>query len=95
MKAFFRINIIIGAVFFGVSAFAQTAHRHLLRGDDAYEEQHFEDAELHYRRALEDKPSVQGLYNLGNSTYRQERFDEAIRHFQGAAETAPDPDTRA
>ncbi len=77
----------IGSPFWAIG---QNSHKHLLKGDQAYFEQNFEQAELNYRRALEQEKSTQGTYNLGNATYRQERFDEAIAHFKEAADGAND-----
>ncbi len=78
-----------------VTAFAQSAHSFLRSGDQEYENDNFQLAEEDYRRALEEKESLKGAYNLGNSIYQQKRFDEAIRHFGKAAEMAADNRTKA
>ena len=95
MKAFFRINILIWAIVGPFALSAQEGHKFLLKGDQSYQDQNFEQAELNYRRALEQEKSTNGTYNLGNSTYRQERYDEAVTHFQAAAEAANDDATKA
>ncbi len=88
MKAILRINLLFWAVLATVSLPAQNDHKYLLKGDQSYSDENFEQAELNYRRALEQQNSTQGIFNLGNTTYRQERYDEAIKHFEAAAESA-------
>lgn len=67
------------------TAFGQ-ADRHLLRdGNRAYNKEKYDQAELHYRRALErDTADFRGQYNLGNALYRQKHYDEAISHYDQA-----------
>lgn len=77
------------------AATAQDAHKWLRKGDKAYEDKNFSDAEVNYRRALEKENSPKGTYNLGNSTYRQERYDEAVKHFESAAAAAKDNAAKA
>ena len=85
------MNRYISLFFLLISTFfvaGQEGHKFLLKGDQSYQDEDFERAELNYRRALEKENSTKGAYNLGNSTYRQERYDEAISHFETAAESA-------
>ncbi|GIV31270.1 MAG: hypothetical protein KatS3mg029_0621 [Saprospiraceae bacterium] len=74
---------------------SQSGHVWMLRGDRAWEDGQFEEAEENYRRALERKPTAQGEFNLGNAIYRQERFEEAMAHYRRAAEMATDPQLKA
>jgi Ca-activated chloride channel homolog len=74
---------------------AQSAHRHLRKGNEAYEKQNYSAAELHYRKSLEDKNTSRGSYNLGNAMYQQERYEEAIRRFEHAAQNAQSKDEKA
>lgn len=68
-----------------LSAQAQ-ANRHQLReGNRQYNKQHYDKAEVAYRKALErDSNDFRGQYNLANNLYRQEKYDEAARHYQQA-----------
>ncbi|MEO1260127.1 MAG: tetratricopeptide repeat protein [Bacteroidota bacterium] len=91
----FRMAMLTLFLFSSFFAFSQQGHKFLLRGDQSYQDQNFEQAELNYRRALERENSTQGTYNLGNSTYKLERFDEAVAHFEAAAESAVDDNTKA
>jgi Ca-activated chloride channel homolog len=95
MNAFFKLKIMTAICLFVLTAQAQNAHKYLRKGDSAYKNGSYSDAEVNYRRALEKKNTTQGEYNLGNSTYRQERYDEAIKHYESVAETAKDRQTKA
>ena len=59
------------------------ANRHQLReGNREYKKQHYDKAEVAYRRALEhDSTDFRGQYNLANGLYRQKKYDEAARHY--------------
>ena len=62
------------------------ANRHQLRdGNRNYKNEHYDKAEVDYRRALEsDSLDYRGQYNLANSLYRQKKYDEAVRHYDQA-----------
>ncbi len=74
---------------------AQNAHRELLRGDRAYRQNNYAEAEQYYRQAENKQSGVQSWYNLGNSLYQQEQYEEAAAHFRKAAEASTDPHMRA
>jgi tetratricopeptide (TPR) repeat protein len=75
------------------STFAQKENPLIRQGNKQYEEGKFKEAEIDYRKAIEQKPgSVKGSYNLGNSLYRQENYDEAIRSFSDAGNLMKDAD---
>lgn len=95
MKSFFKIKLLLFATTLAFGLHAQQDHKHLLNGDDLYKQEKFSEAELSYRRALEEKQSSQGSYNLGNSTYRQGRYEEAIKQYESAASTAAGTEERA
>lgn len=74
-------------IFFLVSSagFAQSENRTIRKGNQAYRDQNFQEAELNYRKAIENNNnSFRGNFNLGNATYRQENFEEASSAFQRA-----------
>jgi len=67
------------------SVFAQGENKSIRKGNRAYRDQQFNEAELNYRKALESNSnSFRGNFNLGNATYRQENFEEAASAFQRA-----------
>jgi len=59
---------------------AQSELKYLRKGNSAYNKGDYNDAEILYRRALEENPnSLKALYNLGNALYRQNNFEEAAK----------------
>ncbi|MBK7259119.1 MAG: tetratricopeptide repeat protein [Ignavibacteriae bacterium] len=75
---------------------AQSVRSLVNGGNDFYHDQRFPDAEIKYRKALEqDQQLVQGHFNLGNSLYRQGKYDEAVRAYDAARQVATESQTRA
>ncbi|MCB0560556.1 MAG: tetratricopeptide repeat protein [Lewinellaceae bacterium] len=74
---------------------AQSAHRQLRQGNEAYEEQDYKAAEEHYRKSLVERSTAKGSYNLGNAIYQQGRYEESIRRFEHAAEVSKNDDEKA
>jgi tetratricopeptide (TPR) repeat protein len=74
----------------------QVDRRSVRQGNWFYNAEKFTDAEIKYRRSLEENPgNNQGMFNLGNSLYRQERFDEASQAFEVLSQKAADDNKRA
>lgn len=49
------------------------------------------DAEVHYKKALEEKNNApEAVFNLGDAEYQQGRYDTAANHFKLAATIVPD-----
>ncbi len=72
-------------IFMSFDVQAQTENKIIRRGNKAFENEKFQEAELHYRRALEENDNnFRGNFNLGNSIYKQGYYDEAARAFQRA-----------
>jgi len=64
-------------------------------GNDLYEKEHYDEAEIQYRKAIkENEGSVTGRFNLGDALHKQQKFDQSAREFDSVAETAADPPTR-
>ena len=91
-KVFFFILII---VFLGFHLQGQTSHSLLRSADKLYEKEDFQGAEETYRKAVEDKTSANGEYNLGNSIFQQNRFEEALNHYEQAASLSADPNVKS
>lgn len=69
----------------GTHVYGQNENKVIRQGNKAFEKDNFIEAELNYRKALENDPnSWRGNFNLGNAVYRQQNFDEATRAFQRA-----------
>lgn len=89
------IFFIIFAMLICWEAQGQTAHKLLRSGDKLYDNQDFQSAEETYRKAIEDKLSANGEYNLGNSIYQQNRYEEALNHYEQAASLSGDPEVKS
>lgn len=68
-----------------LSAQSSSVRKETRKGNREYRQQHFDRAEVNYRRALhQDSTAYRTQYNLGNTLYRQKKYDEAIQHFDHA-----------
>lgn len=88
----------VGAMLFLFSSSieAQSVKQQLREGNRLYEKGKFAEAEVSYRKGLEQESlSFEGAYNLGNALYKQERFQEAKDHFEALAEGEQDVAKRA
>ncbi|MGN0186345.1 MAG: tetratricopeptide repeat protein [Paludibacteraceae bacterium] len=75
---------------------AQKESGDVRRGNKAYENEKYVDAEVDYRKGLEqNNKSFSAAFNLGNALYRQQKYPEAIEQFQAAAHLAGDDKQRA
>lgn len=75
---------------------AQSERSLVNRGNDMYEEEKFDAAEIQYRKALkENEASLPGRFNLGNSLHKQGKYDQSVAEFETAASSAADSETRS
>ncbi len=80
----------------GQLALSQADRRDVRKGNKLYRADKFDDAEIKYRQALEQKPqNLTGMFNLGNSFFRQGRYQEAAQKFQSIAQVSPSARTKA
>ncbi len=82
-----RYIIFIAFLLACTAASAQKAERdHIRKGNRAYKDSVYVDAEVNYRKALEENPaSAISMYNLGNTLANQQKFQEAMEQYQTAA----------
>jgi tetratricopeptide (TPR) repeat protein len=67
---------------------AQPTQKLVRSGNNAYNNGHFKDAEIDYRKALTKSPNSQkAAFNLGNSLYKQQNFDEAASQYLKLAQS--------
>jgi tetratricopeptide (TPR) repeat protein len=73
------------------------AQKQVLReGNDLYKEKKFDEAEIRYKKALEENPSYEKAnFNLANAIYQQKRFKEALPSYELVAKVGKDKNTRA
>ena len=76
--------------------FTQSNRSTLNKGVDKYEEKKFSDAEIDFRKVVENSPgSFEANFNLGDTYYKQEKYEDAIKSFNSALEGAKDNDKKA
>jgi Ca-activated chloride channel family protein len=73
------------------------AEKQVLRvGNDLYKEKKFDEAEVRYKKALQENPSYEKAnYNLANAMYQQKRFKEALPSYELVAKVAKDKNIKA
>lgn len=90
MKRLYLIISLLAAL--PATSYAQANRSEMRSGNRQYAKQHYEQADIDYRRALEqDTTDFRGQYNLANALYRQEKYAEAADHYQRAL-SAPEMD---
>lgn len=68
----------------------------LRKGNDFYKEKKFDEAEVRYKKALEENPSYEKAnFNLANTIYKQKRFKEALPSYELVAKVSKDKNTKA
>jgi Ca-activated chloride channel homolog len=83
MKVLYFIAAVLAMV---IPVKAQSGRGEIRQGNRYFKNEKFDNAELSYRKALEEKKvdNIAG-FNLGGALYRQEKYEEAGRQFQAAA----------
>ena len=90
------MGVVLTILFCAMPLAAQSVRSLVNGGNDLYHDQRFSDAEIKYRKALEQEQSlVQGHFNLGNALYRQGKYDEAVRAYDAARQASTEMRTRA
>jgi tetratricopeptide (TPR) repeat protein len=87
------MRIIFSLIFvsFHLLSQAQNANSTIRRGNNAYNDKKFKDAEIDYKSAVTTDPkSFAGNYNLGNTYYKQGNMEEAGKQFMQSAGTTKD-----
>lgn len=66
---------------------AQGEKKLVRSGNSQYEEGNFDEAEVRYRKALDENPNYfKGKFNLGDAMYQQENYEESAKIFNDLAE---------
>jgi tetratricopeptide (TPR) repeat protein len=81
---------VIFSLFFIYQAFPQQERKLIREGVKEYEKQKFSDAEISFRKALdENQKSFPADYNIGNSLYKQNKFKEAAGQYESLQDKEP------
>jgi Ca-activated chloride channel homolog len=92
-----KVNIfLIALVILTSNGFSQSNRSTLNSGVDKYEEKKYTDAEVDFRKVIENSPkNFEANFNLGTSYYKQQKYEDAIKSFTGSLESANDNESRA
>jgi len=79
----------IAILLLSVHASSQNAPENILKGNQLYQQSHFDLAEVQYRKALEYEPdNEKAKYNLANALQKQNKYDEAVKILDDLAPNA-------
>ena len=85
---------IIFLMIFGLgtlSAMAQQERKFIREGNDFFQQQDFEKAEVEYRKAVDKKnDSFEAMFNMADALYKQKKYEEALKKFSELAEKETD-----
>lgn len=85
--------LLLGSV---LSVAAQTDLKYIRKGNKSYEEGKYRDAEVDYRKALEnDSFSFKGKFNLGDALYQQKNYEESTKLFTEISENIQSKNQKA
>ena len=81
---------------FVFNGFAQANRSTINDGVDKYDEKKYTDAEVDFRKVVENSPkNFEANFNLGTSYYKQEKYEDAIKSFTSSLESAENNENRA
>lgn len=87
-----KYGLLILFVVFGVlSSQAQQERKFIREGNELFEKQDFEKAEVEYRKAADKKnESFEAAFNMADALYKQKKYDEALQQFSALAKQQTD-----
>lgn len=87
-----KYGLLILFVMFGVlSSQAQQERKFIREGNELFEKQDFEKAEVEYRKAADKKnESFEAAFNMADALYKQKKYDEALQQFSALAKQQTD-----
>ncbi len=91
MKAIIRF--VAGVMLWGMamSGMAQTERKFIREGNDFFEKQDFEKAEVEYRKASDKRAeSFEAAFNMAYALYKQKKYEEALSQFTALAKKETD-----
>lgn len=82
-----KIFIGVIALAFSFTLHAQSERKLVRSGNSDYEDGNFSEAEVQYRKALDENPNYfNGKFNLGDAMYRQDNYEESGKLFNELTE---------
>lgn len=85
------ILFMILGCFVVLSVTAQQERKFIREGNDLFQKQDFEKAEVEYRKAADKKSdSFEAAFNMADALYKQKKYDEALQQFTELAKQETD-----
>src|ERR1700753_3290779 len=85
-----QLVIVLLSLLPGLTLFAQQDRSLMKQGNELYQQKKYKEAEAIYRKALGQKKSLQGNFNLGDAQYQQKQYDKAAEQFNQLATKSKD-----
>jgi Ca-activated chloride channel family protein len=89
-----KIKNAVAVLFFMMMSnvsFSQNSNSAILKGNKAYKENKFDEAEKEYRTALKkSEKNVTANYNLGNVLYKKDKGEEAVKAYDNVIQNTDD-----
>jgi len=87
---------LLSVLTFSLALSAQTERKITRTGNTQYESGNFVDAEINYKKALEQNANLlEAQFNLGDALAKQDRFEEALASFDLVSSTSDDKELKA
>lgn len=87
---------LLSVLTFSLALSAQTERKITRTGNTQYESGKFVDAEINYKKALEQNANLlEAQFNLGDALAKQDRFEEALAAFDLVSSTSEDEQLKA
>lgn len=86
-----QIVLIIGMWIAVLPAIGQKERKYIREGNQLFEKQDFEKAEVEYRKAADQKAgSFEADFNMADALYKQQKYEEALQQFSALAKRETD-----
>ncbi len=83
MRLIMIIALSLAAV---LPAVAQKERKFIREGNELFEKQNYEKAEVEYRKAVDQKAaSFEAAFNMADALYKQQKYEEALQQFSALA----------
>jgi len=91
-----KVFIILLGLSITSSVWAQQERKYIRKGNQAYEKNEFNKADVQYRKALEkNNNSFEAKFNIGDELYKQGKYKEAVQQFQNITSLAKNKQEKA
>ncbi len=81
---------------FTLISFAQGERKHIREGNQQYDKNQYQDAEISYRKAIDkNNRTYEGAFNLGDALYKEKKYEDAANSFEMLTSQESDKNAKA